>query len=47
MLNSITLSPFVYWGQTSDSVTLIVDLKNVKVILSFQFTLISFVTGYF
>ncbi|XP_027203624.1 3-hydroxyacyl-CoA dehydratase 2 [Dermatophagoides pteronyssinus] len=25
-----SLSPFVYWGQTSDSITLIIDLKNVK-----------------
>ena len=31
-----SLSPFVYWGQTSDSITLIIDLKNVKVCV-FQF----------
>lgn len=24
-------SPFCYWGQTSDSITLLVDLKNVSV----------------
>lgn len=28
---STTLSPFVYWGQTDSTITLRVDLKNVKV----------------
>ena len=27
------LHPFVYWGQTSDSITLAIDLKNVQVFI--------------
>lgn len=29
--NTGALSPFVYWGQTSTSISLKIDLKNVKV----------------
>ena len=28
------LSPFVYWGQTHSTISLKIDLKNVKVLIS-------------